>query len=124
MCMCPCVRARICMRNVCGIVPLSVLASAYYRWCHQAQGYALDVVTSLGKLRCPKAEACQTRTVAEASPQPISLREGVGSRMLVGCSVRGVPILHCVRLRCARLVSTGNYCGRWDMTPLLPVSHP
>ena len=30
------------MRNVCGIVPLSVLASAYYRWCHQAQGYARE----------------------------------------------------------------------------------
>ena len=36
-----CVRTRICMRNLCGIVPLSVLASAYYRWCHQAQGCAL-----------------------------------------------------------------------------------
>ena len=46
----PCVRTRrICMRSrvicVCGIVPLSVsvsvLASAYYRWCLQAQGCAL-----------------------------------------------------------------------------------
>ena len=113
------------MRNLCGIVPLSVLASASYRWCHQAQGCALGVVTSLRKLRRPKAEAYKTRTVAEASPQPVSLREGAwvtrASRMpCAGCA----RLLRCVRLHRARLVSTRNYRGKVGYDPPLPNSEP
>ena len=82
------------------------------------------MVTSLRKLRRPKAEAYKTRTVAEASPQPVSLREGAWVTRASGMPCAGCArLLRCVRLHVRVSSQLGTTVGRWDMTPFCPTQN-